>query len=96
MEVVTGGKSRVLVATGQLVGEGFDLPAMSTLFLATPTRFDGRVLQYIGRVLRPAPGKATKAATEHMAGFEPQPLGRTFPVLIAKWLQNQKTKRFLA
>ena len=25
--------------------------------LATPVRFSGRVLQYIGRVLRPAPGK---------------------------------------
>jgi superfamily II DNA or RNA helicase len=27
------------------------------LFLTTPIKFSGRVLQYIGRVLRPAPGK---------------------------------------
>jgi superfamily II DNA or RNA helicase len=47
----------VLVATGQLIGEGFDCPNLSTLFLATPIRFSGRVLQYLGRVLRPAPGK---------------------------------------
>ena len=47
----------MLVATGQLIGEGFDCPELSTLFLATPIRFSGRVLQYLGRVLRPAPGK---------------------------------------
>jgi len=48
---------KVLVATGQLIGEGFDFADLSTLFLATPVKFSGRVLQYIGRVLRPAPGK---------------------------------------
>jgi superfamily II DNA or RNA helicase len=48
---------KVLVATGQLIGEGFDCRELSTLFLATPIRFNGRLLQYLGRVLRPAPGK---------------------------------------
>jgi superfamily II DNA or RNA helicase len=52
------GACPVLVATGQLVGEGFDCPGLSTLFLATPIRFGGRLLQYLGRVLRTAPGKA--------------------------------------
>ena len=47
----------VVVATGQLVGEGFDCPNLTTLFLATPIRFSGRVLQYLGRVLRPAADK---------------------------------------
>jgi superfamily II DNA or RNA helicase len=47
------GQVRILVATGQLIGEGFDHPGLSTLFLATPVRFSGRVLQYLGRVLRP-------------------------------------------
>ena len=52
------GQIKVLVATGSLLGEGFDCKQLSTLFLTTPVRFDGRVLQYLGRVLRPAKGKA--------------------------------------
>lgn len=51
------GEVTVLIATGQLIGEGFDCPGLTNLFLATPLRFSGRVLQYIGRVLRPAEGK---------------------------------------
>ena len=50
-------QASVVIATGQLIGEGFDCRNLSTLFLATPIRFSGRVLQYLGRVLRPAPGK---------------------------------------
>lgn len=48
-------KVRVLIATGQLIGEGFDCKQLSTLFLATPIKFSGRVIQYLGRVLRSAP-----------------------------------------
>lgn len=51
------GKVKILIATGQLIGEGFDLPELSCLFLTTPVSFDGRILQYLGRVLRPAPNK---------------------------------------
>ncbi len=51
------GQIKVLIATGQLIGEGFDCKSLSNLFFATPVRFSGRVLQYLGRVLRPAPGK---------------------------------------
>jgi superfamily II DNA or RNA helicase len=51
------GEIKVLIATGQLIGEGFDRSDLSPLFLTTPIKFSGRVLQYLGRVLRPAPGK---------------------------------------
>jgi len=52
------GDVNVLIATGQLIGEGFDCRNLATLFLATPIRFSGRVIQYLGRVMRPAPGKS--------------------------------------
>ena len=41
----------------QLIGEGFDHKDLSTLFMATPILFSGRLLQYLGRILRPAAGK---------------------------------------
>ncbi len=54
---VNRGDVHILIATGQLIGEGFDCKNLTTLFLATPIKFSGRLLQYLGRVLRPAPGK---------------------------------------
>ncbi len=57
IEKLNAKQARVVIATGQLIGEGFDCKELTTLFLATPISFSGRVLQYLGRVLRPAPGK---------------------------------------
>ncbi len=59
--LVTDGDSPplVVVATGHFVGEGFDCPALDTLFLASPVSFKGRLVQYAGRVLRGHPGKQT-------------------------------------
>ena len=57
LERINQGNVHVLIATGQLIGEGFDCKDLTTLFLATPIKFSGRLLQYLGRVLRPAPGK---------------------------------------
>ena len=58
LERLKNGEFKVLIATGQLIGEGFDCRDLTTLFLTTPIRFKGRVLQYLGRVLRPAPDKS--------------------------------------
>ena len=54
------GGLKVLIATLQLVGEGFDAAGLSTLFLTTPIKFTGRLRQVIGRILRPASGKQPK------------------------------------
>nr|WP_189672536.1 DEAD/DEAH box helicase [Pseudomonas sp. SWRI154] len=43
---------RVLVATGKLVGEGFDHPALDTLVLAMPISWKGILQQYAGRLHR--------------------------------------------
>jgi superfamily II DNA or RNA helicase len=56
-EAVISRIRKYLIATSQLIGEGFDLPAISSIFLATPVKYHGRLIQYIGRALRPAPGK---------------------------------------
>jgi superfamily II DNA or RNA helicase len=57
VEALNGGKVRVLVGTISLLSEGFDSKNLSTLFLCTPIKFNGRLIQCLGRVLRPAPGK---------------------------------------
>ncbi len=54
---VQNGQVQVLIATLQLIGEGFDCPGLSTIVLATPIKFEGRLLQVVGRVMRPLQGK---------------------------------------
>jgi superfamily II DNA or RNA helicase len=66
VEALSFGKVKVLVATGQLIGEGFDCRKLSTLFLATPIKFNGRLLQYLGRVLRPATGKGKARVYDYL------------------------------
>lgn len=54
---LSGTGSRVIVATGRYVGEGFDDPTLDTLFLAMPISWTGTVIQYAGRIQRLHPGK---------------------------------------
>ena len=57
MRQVGNDESMILVATGSLVGEGFDFPRLDTLFMATPVSFRGVVEQYAGRLNRDYAGK---------------------------------------
>lgn len=43
---------RILLATGKLVGEGFDHPPLDTLVLAMPVSWKGTLQQYAGRLHR--------------------------------------------
>ena len=53
----------LIVGTASFIGEGFDCPPLDTLFLAAPISFRGRLVQNLGRITRPYPGKTT--ATVH-------------------------------
>lgn len=52
LEALPPGAPRILVATGKLVGEGFDHPPLDTLVLAMPISWKGTLQQYAGRLHR--------------------------------------------
>lgn len=51
-EQIKLGHFQVLIATGQLFGEGIDLPLLDSLFIVYPFSFEGKLIQYIGRIQR--------------------------------------------
>jgi superfamily II DNA or RNA helicase len=51
------GDGVLVIGTTPFIGEGFDAPALDTLFLAAPVSYDGLLVQCAGRVIRAAPGK---------------------------------------
>ncbi|MET3496523.1 TOTE conflict system archaeo-eukaryotic primase domain-containing protein [Variovorax boronicumulans] len=57
LEALAPDAPRVLLATGKLVGEGFDHPPLDTLILAMPVSWKGTLQQYAGRLHREHAGK---------------------------------------
>jgi superfamily II DNA or RNA helicase len=57
LDALPPGSPRVLLATGKLVGEGFDHPPLDTLVLAMPVSWKGTLQQYAGRLHREHAGK---------------------------------------
>lgn len=51
-KVLNEGNFQVLITTGQYFGEGTDLHNINSLFLVYPFSFEGKLIQYIGRVQR--------------------------------------------
>jgi superfamily II DNA or RNA helicase len=59
LEALPPDTPRIVVATGRLVGEGFDHPPLDTLLLAMPVSWRGTLQQYAGRLHRQQAGKTS-------------------------------------
>lgn len=61
----------VLLATASLLGEGFDLPELDSLFLAMPISFKGRLIQYAGRLHRVSENKKSVRIHDYVESDHP-------------------------
>jgi superfamily II DNA or RNA helicase len=52
LKQIESGNFQILIATGQLIGEGTDFQNLNCLFLVYPFSFEGKLIQYIGRIQR--------------------------------------------
>lgn len=58
LQNIPSDESLAVVAIGKYIGEGFNLPRLDTLMLATPIAWEGNVEQYAGRLHRDYAGKS--------------------------------------
>lgn len=73
---------RVLLATGKLVGEGFDHPPLDTLVLAMPISWKGTLQQYAGRLHREHSTKKDVRIYDY--------IDTGHPVLMRMWDRRQR------
>ncbi|KXS30986.1 MAG: DEAD/DEAH box helicase [Candidatus Gallionella acididurans] len=73
---------RVLLATGKLVGEGFDHPPLDTLVLAMPISWKGTLQQYAGRLHREHETKTDVRIYDYV--------DTGHPVLMRMWDKRQR------
>ncbi|MPM02700.1 hypothetical protein SDC9_48955 [bioreactor metagenome] len=52
LEQIEQGHFRIIISTGQYFGEGIDISTLECLFIVYPFTFEGKLVQYIGRVQR--------------------------------------------
>ena len=52
LEQVHQGHFKILISTGQFFGEGVDIDSLECLFIVYPFAFEGKLIQYIGRIQR--------------------------------------------
>ena len=57
IQKLESGEVTVLIATGALLGEGFDYAPLNRCYLSLPFRNQTKIEQIIGRIQRPAEGK---------------------------------------
>ncbi len=60
------GNIQVLVATYDLLAEGFNYRPLNRLFMASPIKWKGKVIQALGRVQRTAEGKVDAVAYDYV------------------------------
>lgn len=77
--------SLVLIATGQLIGEGFDFPRLDTLIMAAPVSGRGVLEQYAGRLNRSYEGKDMAVIFDYV--------DRNFPVFDRMYSKRLRTYR---
>lgn len=75
----------ILIATGSLIGEGFDYPRLDTLFMAMPVSFESIVTQYAGRLNRDYVGKENVIVYDYVDSHIPM-----FDNMYAKRLKAYK------
>jgi superfamily II DNA or RNA helicase len=75
----------ILVATGQIIGEGFNFPRLDTLMLAAPVSFAGRLEQYVGRLNRDYEGKTDVIVYDYIDSHLP-----VFNTMFMKRLKTYK------
>lgn len=66
MMSVPDSETLILIGTGQKLGEGFNFPRIDTLMLAAPLKFEGRLIQYVGRLNRLYKGKKDSVVYDYV------------------------------
>jgi superfamily II DNA or RNA helicase len=72
LEALDQSSPRVLLATGRLIGEGFDHPPLDTLVLAMPISWKGTLQQYAGRLHREHADKQDVRIYDYVESDQPQ------------------------
>jgi len=72
LQALDGTAPRVLLATGRLIGEGFDHPPLDTLVLAMPISWKGTLQQYAGRLHRDHAEKKDVRIYDYVEADQPQ------------------------
>jgi superfamily II DNA or RNA helicase len=82
LEALPADAPRVLLATGKLVGEGFDHPPLDTLVLAMPVSWAGTLQQYAGRLHRDHANKTNVRIIDYIDSGH--------PALLRMWEKRQR------
>ncbi|MBN2365704.1 MAG: DEAD/DEAH box helicase, partial [Calditrichaeota bacterium] len=85
LDELSNSAPRVILATGSLIGEGFDHPPLDTLVLAMPVSWKGTLQQYAGRLHRNYRNKKVVRIYDYIDYNEPR--------LIRMWNKRKRGYR---